>query len=47
MVCHRGPFAGGDFDVPGIPPFNPMQLLHGEETITIEKPLKVDTKYVI
>jgi hypothetical protein len=24
-----------------------MQLLHGEETITIEKPLKVDTKYVI
>ena len=24
-----------------------MQLLHGEETITIEKPLKHDTKYVV
>ncbi len=43
VVCHRGPFADGDFDIPGVPPFNPMQLLHGEETITIEKPLKVDT----
>lgn len=30
-VCHRGPFADGDFDVPGIPAFNPMMLLHGEE----------------
>ena len=47
VVCHRGPFADGDFDIPGIPPFNPMQLLHGEETITIEQPFKVDTKYVI
>ena len=47
VVCHRGPFADGDFDIPGIPPFNPMQLLHGEETITIEKPLKHDTKYII
>lgn len=47
VVCHRGPFAAGDFDIPGIPPFNPMQLLHGEETITIEKPLKHDTKYIV
>ena len=47
VVCHRGPFADGDFDIPGIPPFNPMQLLHGEETITIEQPLKTDTKYVV
>ena len=30
-ICHGGPFADGDFDVPGIPPFNPMMLLHGEE----------------
>lgn len=31
VACHRGPFADGDFDIPGIPPFNPMMLLHGEE----------------
>lgn len=47
VACHRGPFADGDFDVPGIPPFNPMQLLHGEETITIDTPFKPDTQYVI
>ena len=47
VVCHRGPFADGNFDITGIPPFNPMQLLHGEESITIEKPLKYDTKYII
>ena len=23
-ICHRGPFAEGDFDIPGIPAFNPM-----------------------
>lgn len=47
VVCHRGPFAAGDFDIPGIPQFNPMNLLHGEETITIEQPLKSDTKYIV
>lgn len=47
VACHRGPFADGDFDIPGIPAFNPMQLLHGEETITIETPIKPDTQYVI
>lgn len=47
VVAHRGPFADGQFDIPGMPAFNPMQLLHGEETITIEKPLKIDTKYLI
>jgi hypothetical protein len=39
VVCHRGPFADGDFDIPGIPAFNPMMLLHGEEEITIHSPL--------
>ena len=24
VVCHKGPFADGDFDVPGLPKFNPM-----------------------
>jgi hypothetical protein len=46
-VCHRGPFADGDFDVPGIPTFNPMMLLHGEEEITVHKPLQIDTKYTV
>ena len=47
VVCHRGPFADGDFDVPGIPAFNPMQLLHGEEMITIEKPFNPNMPYVV
>jgi hypothetical protein len=47
VACHRGPFSDGDFDIPGVPAFNPMQLLHGEETITIDQPFKTDTKYVI
>lgn len=46
-VSHRGPFADGEFEIEGVPPFNPMQLLHGEESLTIHKPLKVDTPYVI
>lgn len=45
VVCHRGPFADGDFDIPGIPAFNPMMLLHGEEELTIHAPLKCDVKY--
>lgn len=46
-VCHRGPFADGDFSVPGLPAFNPMMLLHGEEEVTIHAPLMVDTKYTV
>jgi hypothetical protein len=47
VVCHRGPFADGDFDIPGVPAFNPMMLLHGEEQLTIHEPIKTDTKYII
>ena len=46
-VCHRGPFSEGNFDVEGIAPFNPMMLLHGEEELTILKPLKHNNHYVI
>lgn len=46
-MCHRGPFAAGNFDIPGMPSFNPMMLLHGEEEITIHNPLKIDTKYTV
>ena len=46
-VCHKGPFAEGDFSVPGIPPFNPMMLLHGEEQVIFAKPLVPGEKYVV
>ena len=40
-------FHAGKFDLPGMPEFDPMMLLHGEETITIEKPILPNTKYVV
>ena len=46
-IAHRGPFADGDFAVPGIPPFNPMMLLHGEEQVIFEKPLVPGDKYIV
>ena len=46
-ICHGGPFADGTFDIPGIPAFNPMMLLHGEEQVTLEKPLIPGTKYIV
>ena len=46
-VCHRGPFADGDFDIPGVPAFNPMMLLHGEEEATFFKPLVPGDKYIV
>jgi acyl dehydratase len=35
VICHRG---GDLFSTPGIPEFNPMMLLHGEENLEIFKP---------
>ena len=46
-LCHGGQFASGNFDIPGVPPFNPMMVLHGEEQVTFEKPLVHGTRYVI
>jgi len=46
-VAHRGPFADGDFSVPGVPAFNPMMLLHGEEQVIFEKPLVPGEKYLV
>lgn len=46
-ICQKGPFAEGNFDVDGIPSFNPMMLLHGEQDVKILKPLKTNTKYVV
>lgn len=47
VVCHRGPFAEGQFEIEGVPQFNPMTLLHGEESLTVHKPLNPEGKYVV
>jgi len=46
-ICHRGPFADGDFDMPGMPSFNPMKLLHGEESVKNIKPIEPGNKYLV
>lgn len=33
--------------VPGIPKFNPMMLLHGEETVEVFKPLEADATVIV
>jgi peroxisomal enoyl-CoA hydratase 2 len=35
------------FKVPGLPDFNPMMLLHGEEDVQFIKPLTKDTTYIV
>lgn len=47
VVAHRGRTSNGDFAFEGLPEFNPMMLLHGEEKITVYSPLQVDTEYNI
>lgn len=44
VVAHR--LGIEDMSMPGVPEFNPMMLLHGEETVKIHKPLEVDTTVV-
>ena len=44
VIAHRGGFG---MAIPGVPSFNPMMLLHGEETVEIFKPMEVDTKVVV
>jgi len=34
------------FSIPGLPQFNPMMLLHGEQRLEILKPIKNDTEYI-
>ena len=36
VVSHRGAILGA---IPGMPEFNPMMLLHGEESLEILKPI--------
>lgn len=46
-ICHRGPFGEGNYDIPGVPAFNPMMLVYGEEEVIFVRPLKQNTKYVV
>jgi len=49
-VCMAGRSAKFDQDemnIPGIPPFNPMMILHGEESLYFEKPVEANKKYRI
>ena len=41
VVSHRGALFGEP--IPGMPAFNPMMLLHGEESLEIMKPIEPDS----
>jgi len=46
-VFHKGQLGSvTEYNVPGLPKFNPMILLHGEQRLEIIRPLKHDVKYV-
>ena len=47
IVCHRGAFGEGNYDVEGIPHFNPMMLVYAEEEVEFVRPIKQNTKYAI
>lgn len=45
IVGHRGGIE--NLQIPGVPAFNPMMLLHGEETLEIFQPIEPDTTLVV
>ena len=48
VIAHRGGgFTGANVDIPGLPKFNPMNLLHGEETLEVFNPIEPDTTVVV
>ena len=46
-LAHGGPLMQELLDVPGMPEFNLMKLLHGSEDVFIEKPLSPGKTYVM
>ena len=44
VLAHRGDLAA--MSIPGVPEFNPMMLLHGEEKVEVYAPIEVDTTVV-
>lgn len=45
VIAHR--MALEDLSIPGVPAFNPMMLLHGEETVEVFKQVEPDTKVLV
>jgi hypothetical protein len=45
IIAHRSTAAFAA--MPGIPEFNPMMLLHGEETVEIISPIEVDSTIIV
>lgn len=45
VIAHRASL--GDMSIPGMPEFNPMMLLHGEEQIEVHQPVLPDTTVVV
>jgi len=45
VLAHRNMEAA--MSLPGVPQYNPMMLLHGEETVEVFKPLEADTTVVV
>ena len=45
VIAHRN--IGEVMSTPGIPPFNPMMLLHGEENLEIIKPIYPGMKLIV
>jgi hypothetical protein len=49
-VCLLGrsaKFDEGEVNWPGLPTFNPMSILHGEESLYFNKPVEANKKYRI
>ena len=44
IIGHRGDL--GALSIPGMPEFNPMMLLHGEEKVEVYSPIECDTTVV-
>ena len=45
VMGHRGDLA--DLKVPGVPDFNPLMILHGEEKVEMYSPIEQDTTVVV
>ena len=44
IIAHR--MSLEDLSIPGVPAFNPMMLLHGEESLEVFKPIEAETTLV-
>ena len=45
--AHQNPWRMGGYVSPGLPAFDPMKLLHGEETLEVFKPLTPGSTFIV